>query len=86
MKFLFAKGSMYNVCNSNLLFHGCIPMDEKGELQSVNINGASYSGKNLLDKLDEIVNRAYFPHYNTMEKEYTVYVRMGFIMELRILI
>lgn len=70
MKFLFAKGSMYNVCNSNLLFHGCIPMDEKGELQNVNINGTSYSGKKLLDKLDEMVNRAYFSHSNTMEKEY----------------
>ena len=70
IKFLFAKGSMYNVCNSNLLFHGCIPMDEKGELQSVNINGKSYSGKNLLDKLDELVNRAYFSYDNTKEKEY----------------
>ncbi len=70
IKFLFAKGSMYNVCNSNLLFHGCIPMDEKGELQSVNINGKSYSGKILLDKLDEIVNRAYFSYDNTKEKEY----------------
>lgn len=70
MKFLFAKGSMYKVCNNNLLFHGCIPMDEKGELQNVNINGASYSGKKLLDKLDEMVNRAYFSHYNTVEKEY----------------
>jgi len=70
IKFLFAKGSMYNVCNSNLLFHGCIPMDEKGELQSVNINGISYSGKKLLDKLDEMVNRAYFSYGNTKEKEY----------------
>ena len=70
IKFLFAKGSMYNVCNSNLLFHGCIPMDEKGGLQSVNIDGRRYSGKSLLDKLDEIVNRAYFSYDNTREKEY----------------
>lgn len=70
IKFLFAKGSMYHVCNGNLLFHGCIPMDEKGELQSVNINGKSYHGKNLLDKLDELVNRAYFSSGNTQEKEY----------------
>lgn len=70
IKFLFAKGSMYHVCNGNLLFHGCIPMDEKGELQSVNINGKSYHGKNLLDKLDELVNRAYFSSGDTLEKEY----------------
>lgn len=70
IRFLLAKGSMYRVCNGNLLFHGCIPMDENGELQSVAINGAYYSGKTLLDKLDEIVNRAYFFRENQAEKEY----------------
>lgn len=70
IRFLLSKGSMYHVCNQNLLFHGCIPMDERGELQSVNISGKSYSGKCLLDKLDEIVNRAYFFRENTKEKEY----------------
>lgn len=70
IKFLLVKGSMYNVCNGNLLFHGCIPMDENGEFQSVNIGGSSYSGKKLLDKLDGIVNRAYFLSENTAEKEY----------------
>lgn len=71
IKFLIAKGSMYRVCNSNLLFHGCIPMDEKGEFQSIKINGMGYSGKDMLDKLDEMVNRAYFSHDNTQEKEYS---------------
>lgn len=70
IRFLLSKGSMYHVCNSNLLFHGCIPMDEKGELQSVRINGRNYSGKDLLDKLDEMVNRAYFFHENTQERQY----------------
>lgn len=69
IRFLLAKGSMYRVCNGNLLFHGCIPMDEEGELQSVAINGTYYNGKMLLDKLDEIVNRAYFLRENTAEKE-----------------
>lgn len=69
IRFLLAKGSMYRVCNGNLLFHGCIPMDEKGELQSVAVNGTYYNGKMLLDKLDEIVNRAYFLRENTAEKE-----------------
>lgn len=70
IKFLFARGSMYNVCNGNLLFHGCIPMDANGRFQSVNIEGSYFHGKELLDKLDEIVNKAYFLHENTVEKEY----------------
>lgn len=60
IRFIYAKGSMYKTCNNNLLFHGCIPMDESGELQSVNISGQKYSGKALLDKLGELVNQAYF--------------------------
>lgn len=60
MRFLYSKGSMYKTINGNLLFHGCIPFDDNGQLQSVNIAGKQYSGKAMLDKLDEIANKAYF--------------------------
>jgi fructose-1,6-bisphosphatase-3 len=70
IKFMLVKGSMYSICNGNLLFHGCIPMNEKGELQSVNISGYEYSGKGLFDKIDELVNKSYFLSKNTDEKEY----------------
>ncbi|MGN0594475.1 MAG: fructose-1,6-bisphosphatase [Hominimerdicola sp.] len=70
IKFLFSKGSMYKVCNGNLLFHGCIPMDEKGELQEVTINGKKFKGKDLLDRIDVLVDRAYFGKKNTDEGEY----------------
>ena len=60
IRFLYSKGSMYKTINGNLLFHGCIPLDKNGKLQSVNIAGRQYSGKALLDKLDEIANKSYF--------------------------
>ena len=28
--FLYEKGAMYTVFNRNLLFHGCIPLDNNG--------------------------------------------------------
>ena len=62
MRFLYTNGSMYKTINGNLLFHGCIPLDDNGELLSVNIEGEEYSGKALLDKLDEVANKAYFLH------------------------
>ena len=68
IRFIYAKGAMYKTCNNNLLFHGCIPMDENGQLQSVSIRGQRYSGKALLDKLGELVNQAYFSKGE--EKEY----------------
>lgn len=60
VRFLLAKGSMYNVCNGNLMFHGCIPMDENGDPQSLEIGGAKYSGKPLLDEINKLVNKAFF--------------------------
>ncbi|SFC86493.1 fructose-1,6-bisphosphatase [Ruminococcus albus] len=60
MRFLYNNGSMYKTINGNLLFHGCIPLDENGELLSVKIEGEDHSGKALLDKLDEVANKAYF--------------------------
>ncbi len=71
MRFLYSKGSMYKTINGNLLFHGCIPLDENGRLQSANIAGREYSGKALLDKLDEIANKAYFMQTGE-EKSYAV--------------
>lgn len=62
MRFLYTNGSMYKTINGNLLFHGCIPLDENGELLSVKIEGEDHSGKELLDKLDEVANKAYFLH------------------------
>lgn len=70
IRFLYAKGSMYKTINGNLLFHGCIPLDENGQLQSVNIAGKQYSGKEMLDKLDEIANKAYFMQAGK-EKDYS---------------
>lgn len=68
IRFIYAKGAMYKTCNNNLLFHGCIPMDENGGLQSVRIKGEKYSGKALLDKLGKLVNQAYFS--SGEDKEY----------------
>ena len=58
--FLYSKGSIYKCFNSNLLFHGCIPMDADGEFSKINIFGKELSGKKYLDFLDEIIRKAYF--------------------------
>lgn len=33
--FLYQKGSMYRIFNGNLLYHGCVPLDESGNLEGV---------------------------------------------------
>lgn len=69
IKFLYSYGSMYKICNNNLLYHGCIPMDENGEFECMNINGKNYSGKALLDCINEIAREAYYGVYGTESRE-----------------
>lgn len=60
IRFLYAKGSLYKICNSNLLFHGCIPMDEEGNFLKVDVLGKEYSGKALFDCLDKYARLGYY--------------------------
>jgi len=60
ISFLYSKASIYKCFNSNLLFHGCIPMEENGEFSIVDIMGRSLYGKQYLDFLDKIIRKAYF--------------------------
>lgn len=60
VRFLFSKGSLYKVHNSNLLYHGCVPMDEKGNFKEVNVYGKKYSGKALYDVLDTYARKGFY--------------------------
>ena len=51
---------MYTIFNSNLLFHACVPMDEKGNFKKVNFLGKKVKGKEYFDEINEMVNKAYF--------------------------
>ena len=64
LKFLLNKGSMYLKCNSNLLYHGCIPLDSEGELVEVNIDGINYKGKSYFDKIEAIIRESFFNREN----------------------
>ena len=60
VEFLLKRGSLYKIYNGNLLYHGCVPMNEKGEFTKVNIFGKEYSGKALYDVLESYVRKAFF--------------------------
>lgn len=68
VRFLFSKGGLYKVYNSNLLYHGCVPMDEEGNFNKVNIYGKEYSGKELYDVLEHYARKGYYAHNNLQEK------------------
>lgn len=59
-RYLYSKGSLYKTINGNLLFHGCIPMDEDGKLMSFTIGGKERSGKRFMDYADRTARKAYY--------------------------
>jgi fructose-1,6-bisphosphatase-3 len=74
IKFLYARGSMYKCVNGNLLYHGCIPMNEDGSFKEVALPfsedaGKTYHGRALLDRIGKAVNRAYFGTFGTSEQK-----------------
>lgn len=68
IRFLFSKGSMYKIYNSNLLFHGCVPMDEEGNFLKVNLFGKEYAGKALYDALDNYARKGFYGTRDSDEK------------------
>ncbi len=70
MQLLYSHGALYLVRNSNLLYHGSVPLNEDGSFRSMNIQGKEYAGKALFDKIDQIVRQAYFENENKSAKLY----------------
>lgn len=72
IRFLLTNGSMYLKFNSNLLYHGCIPVNEDGTFKKVQIgsSGKSYSGKAFFDRLEILVREGYFHKNNPEAKQY----------------
>ena len=67
ISFLYSKASMYKCFNSNLLFHGCVPMEADGEFSKIEVLGESVSGKKYFDCIEKIANEAYFGKENNKD-------------------
>lgn len=62
-------GSLYLVRNSNLLFHGSVPLNPDGTFKEMMIQGKPYSGKKLFDKVDQMVRNAYYTQEETPRRQ-----------------
>ena len=60
VEFLYSHGSMYQVFNGNLLFHGCVPLDEDGALKAIHLEGRIYQGRSYMDYADMAARRGFF--------------------------
>ena len=59
IRFIFSHGSLYLCYNNNLLFHGCVPLNEDGSFREVKLGDKTYSGKELYDVLEFYARKGY---------------------------
>jgi len=66
---LLLHGSMYGIYNANLLFHASIPMNEDGTFREVEVEGQRVSGRELLDRVEQLVRTAYDEEADPAERQ-----------------
>ena len=69
IKFLYSKGGMYLCCNQNLLFHGCIPMEEDGSFTSFDVDRRTLSGKAFIDYTETLARQGYYARPDSPERQ-----------------
>lgn len=75
--FLYQKGSVYKAYNNNLLYHGCIPLNDNGSFMRIHLNNKYYSGKNYLDFVDKTIRQAYLGLYEQKNIDLMYYFWCG---------
>ncbi len=59
MQFVRSKGAMLLKRDNNLIFHGCLPVDDAGRFLSFKVDGPLVGGKAMFDAYDRVVHRAF---------------------------
>jgi fructose-1,6-bisphosphatase-3 len=57
MVYLLTRGSMWLRRDDLLIFHGCVPVDEKGEFLPFAVDGREVAGRELFDALERVLAR-----------------------------
>ncbi len=78
---ILSHGCMYNICNSNLLYHASVPLNDDGTLKEVEIMGQPYKGRQLMEYIGQLVRSAFEsdtePELKAYAKDYFLYLWCG---------
>jgi fructose-1,6-bisphosphatase-3 len=69
VRFLYANGGLYKCFNGNLLFHGCIPMEEDGSFTRFDC-GESLSGRAYMDHVEAMARQGYYARHGSVQRQY----------------
>jgi len=59
MSFVMRRGAMWLERDDALIFHACVPVDDKGKMLSLKVDGEEQAGRALFESLGAIVRRAF---------------------------
>lgn len=59
MNYVLDHGAMYLLRDEHVIFHGCTPVDEKGDFLGFLIDGVEYRGRALFEAIEKSVRRAF---------------------------
>ena len=78
---ILSHGCMYTICNSNLLYHASVPLNDDGSLKDVEIMNQTYQGKELMTYIGQLVRAAFEsdtePELKAYAKDYFLYLWCG---------
>jgi fructose-1,6-bisphosphatase-3 len=78
VRFLYEKGNIYLKYNKNLLFHGCIPMTEDGEFDTMKMDDMLLRGRDYMDYAGKVARRAFFgKHHRQSDIDFMWYLWCG---------
>ncbi|MGN0280692.1 MAG: fructose-1,6-bisphosphatase [Prevotella sp.] len=70
---MLSHGCMYAICNSNLLFHASIPLNDDGTLKEVELyKGERYSGIELMQRIGMLIRSAFASDTDNDERNYAI--------------
>lgn len=81
LRLLLQKGSLFTVSNNMLMFHAAIPMNDDGSFEEVMVDGKLVKGRQLMERVDRMVRKAYFAPKGSKERndalDYMMYLWQG---------
>jgi len=69
MQWVVRRGAMWTRRDDALIFHACVPVDERGEPLSLSVDGRPLAGRELFDALGSIVRRAFRKRFYGIDQD-----------------
>ena len=69
IKFLYKKGAMYRLYNGNLIYHGCVLLNDDKTFTHSDICGVDTYGKSMYELLDSYARKGFFAPIASKDRE-----------------